>query len=256
MPVYLSAPPYAASAPAPLVQGSGIAAVVPHPPVGTIAVADAVVDLSSLFDLVSLLRHCPWLPSCAVIANAAGERAATVIGLTLADVAVVRVNPGESPDLLMRSIRAIQKRPPVSASHLADYIVRRTQRPDFRDSLMACFNSPPRLFAAAIHRSTVYRKLRRLSGLTPRDWAGVAQLATVLGSHSMSPPPSLESLALTAGTTTSTFLARIVRLLGVSAQAARSRLGWEWVVEAALRAHCYDQIFSVSTADSFRPHTR
>jgi hypothetical protein len=224
--VSLLAPPY--NFPVPF--GSG------RPPLGTIIVVD-LADGATARLAVTLHRSAPWCPVCVLLDSSP---------LTLdlyrslrrlpSSSAVIEGPPAGSPPDSDRIVHAVRTRPEPTAGQLARYVGRRATRPDLRLPLKACFDCglagrgpPPSL------RRWLSRKLQKFGPLTARDWGAVAQLLPVLRSIDL----SLDRYAYEYGKDPRTVRSRLHRYAGVTAGEARTRVGWEWLLEAVLRKWGY-----------------
>lgn len=88
---------------------------------------------------------------------------------------------------------------------------------------------------AAISYRTLCRRLAMLGSLGPTDWAVVAKLARFAARRGL----SVEQLAASYGSELRTLRAHCERYLGVSLADYAERVGWEWVIEGALRCNGY-----------------
>ena len=91
---------------------------------------------------------------------------------------------------------------------------------------------------AAISYRTLCRRLAMLGSLGLTDWAIVARLARFSGIRSADP----ETVAGRYGSEVRTLRAHCERYLGVSLAEYGERVGWEWVIEGALRHNGYFEV--------------
>jgi hypothetical protein len=98
--------------------------------------------------------------------------------------------------------------------------------------LAACFGEggdalrPPR---------TLTRQVAALGPLQVRDWRGLARLAQVFACRSARASQSLEGAAYEAGVDPRTLRRWLRVATELSWAEAGSRVGWEWILESALR---------------------
>lgn len=89
--------------------------------------------------------------------------------------------------------------------------------------------------AGALPYRTLCRQLHRLGPLRPRDWRALARLVGIgLGTGRAG-----VDLARDSGIDPRTLRHRLRRLLGIGTHEYRERVGWEWILETALRRHGY-----------------
>ena len=83
----------------------------------------------------------------------------------------------------------------------------------------------------AVHRTTLWRRVKELGPLTASDWRNLGVLARTCPDSEL----SQERLALLCGWDVRTWRRRAERLVGSIWTQYRQLAGWEWLLEAALR---------------------
>ncbi len=207
------------------------------PPAGALLIADLSDGIPALAQAVTHQRDAPWCPLVACLSDR------RVSGETLAAFepvpgvfAPLYPNDYVTRSLADRSVEAVRRRPPPTATAIAQWVERRLGRVGTASTLSACFGEggdelrPPR---------TLTRRVCALGPLEVRDWRGLARLAQI---HTTAGPlerASLEIAAYDAGIDPRT-LRRWLRLAtDMSWSEATERPGWEWLVEMTLRRFGY-----------------
>jgi hypothetical protein len=208
------------------------------PPLGSILVSNIQIDIVALAEACSLNSNAPWCPIAAVVPPDQPVDPRVLSAFEPRHGAIVQVS-AEWLDILgdPSSVQdAARRRPPPPASALAHYVRQRTGRVDVSPALEACLEAglsrEPVQFCS--HRSTLSRHLSRFGPLKPHDWTRIAHVVQALCGATSQQIPTVEAVALDAGLDPRTFRARLRRYCGCSYQQARLRLGWEWILEAAL----------------------
>jgi hypothetical protein len=208
-------------------------------PLGTVVVGFGHHTLEVLVTLTQLTHTCPWAVPC-VISAPTHEPLEPLLELLseLRDrlVVVTRDERRPRPDDVAAILRGVSHRPPPTATTLARWVAQRLNDPNLEDPLQS-------QFAMAMHRTTTsttpsvatYSRLFRRYGLyTARDWRAIARLcrhvqAGGLGSEDR------RGVRLSMRTV----MRYANKYLRVSHHTLPQRLGWEWVLEAALRVAGY-----------------
>jgi hypothetical protein len=209
----------------------------PRPPVGAILIADLGDGIPALSRAVLHSRDAPWCPLVSLL----GDR--TVPASSLATFEPV---PGTWASLYSsdfahlplgaRAVAAVRRRPVPQATTIAQWVEARLRRTGSASVLAACCGEggdalrPPR---------TLTRRVQALGPLEVRDWRGLARLAQLLAARPPRFPAALETTAFEAEVDPRT-LRRWLRLATDRSWAEAGELiGWEWVVESALRRYGY-----------------
>lgn len=207
------------------------------PPLGAIAIADASSVRQMTYELTPLVRRAPWCVPCLVVT------AATADPSVLAALHEVPGRPAfvsgpAADDLLPRLVVAgVRDRPTPTGAELADYVAMRTGRLELRAALAGLLaTGPADQPRRAIPPRTLRDRLHRLGPFGPRCWRTVGTLCRIAATMSGS---GVGILALRAGVGPRSLRSWVRRYLALSLQEFRLIVGWEWVLEAALRQGGY-----------------
>lgn len=213
------------------------------PRLGSVVVCDMAADVFGLADARAFHAAAPWCPICLVseldgpadwAIRQAFEPRPGLFALLRSGMDDVC----QDPDLARHAVLA---RRPCGPEEVAGYIRMRTGRSDLSATLEACFAAARSGVAdsRAPHRSTMSRHLSAFQPLKAHDWTAIGGLAQSWCRRAWSVPSSVESVAGEIGMDPRTLRSRVRRYCGCSFREARARVGWEWIVEAALRVHGY-----------------
>ena len=190
--------------------------------------------LISLARLTALIHQSPWLIPCVAISPEQGplEPLLFLVSELRDRLAVVRL-----PHLAAEAgpsdvLDAVRDRKPPDAENLADWVGYRLKNRELRNALAAQFSDalggpPASTFASA---ATFSRLLARYGRLPARDWRAIARLCVYCATSGQG---SSVTLSIRAARD---YLKHYIRL---PYHALADRVGWEWVLEGALRAHGY-----------------
>ena len=204
-------------------------------PLGAVLVLDMSGAESALEQAIIWQASAPWCPLALVIRNVPAS-ASLIKHLThLHDpLAFVPGASGGQFPLVEEIIKAVRNRGGPDGGEAFTYVANRLEQGSLR-SLFAeaeAFTRPEHTHPAPRH---VSRRLRVLGALGVPDWRSLFQLARLSGVGRV----PIEELARRHGVGVRTFRAQVQRYTGVSTQSFREWLGWEWVLEAALRRWGY-----------------
>lgn len=194
--------------------------------------ADLAAGIPTLARAVQQHRSALWCPLVAALADRSVP-ASCLSAFEAVPGAFAPLYPGDYPCLALsaRAARAVGRRPTPRPTTIALWVEQRLGLSGTASTLSACFGDgcdalrPPR---------TLTRRVRALGPLEVRDWRGLARLVRILTS---APPDhdSLEVTAFAAGVDPRS-LRRWLRLATeMSWPDVMSRVGWEWILELALR---------------------
>ena len=228
MTVQVLEPPYQQASPSGLI----------HPAVGSVLIADLSDGIPALANALQHAREAPWCPLVCLVAD---HR------VTLPTLTTFEPVPGTWATLHPSDYRhlpppqrvraAIRRRPAPQVPIIAQWVEGRLRRPGSASVLAACFGEggdalrPPR---------TLTRRVHALGPLEVRDWRGLARLAQVVSARaSLNGAHPLETTAYEANIDPRT-LRRWLRLAtDLCWGEAIGRIGWEWILESALRRYGY-----------------
>lgn len=208
------------------------------PPLGTIVICHAVSPTVVAGPFRVMLERAPWCAPCLVTGPTTGEPdVLAAIHELPGQMAFVSAAPNDDDLLVERTLMAVGSREQPSGGRLAEYVMRRTGRTEFRAELamLLARGTGPSLVKSLPVR-TLRGRLRRFGRLTGHGWKTVGTLCR-LGAIVSDDP--VEFLAWRAGVEPRTLRTWTRRFLDVTLQEFRKRVGWEWVLEGALRVAGY-----------------
>jgi hypothetical protein len=227
------APPYATLVPLP---SMGEARALP---LGVVVVGLGDNTADALASLAQLTYACPWAIPC-LAHPLAHDRLDALLQLVreLKDrlAVLTSVEDLNSQGGVAALTRAVRTRPRPTATAMAAWICHRIEQPPLQDPLrsqfeMAWHRSPQTRYPSV---ATYSRLFRRRGAYTARDWRAIARLcwyADSLGREG--------SAADHCRLRMRTLMRHAPHYLHASHHTIARRLGWEWLLEAALRAGGY-----------------
>lgn len=230
-------PPYEETAPITPFTHSGT-----ELPLGAVVYAVGTSVMESLGGLTATLVRSPWTIPCIVLA--AGERLerALLDQLdTLRDrLAILDAEALAASDIRRAVIVAVRERPLPGPTAMARYVSNRISSPDLQDLLLDpfCIALEEDSIGGGHSVATYSRRFRRYGPYTSSDWRALATLAWALGRTTRYPgaSASIDSLRRLSPRTLRRY---VERFLEMSWTDAANKLGWEWVLEQALRTGWY-----------------
>ena len=204
-----------------------------RPVPGSILIADLDGGIPALADAVLQQRDAPWCPLVLRLAEPHFP-ARAIVPFEPVPGSFALLYPGDFDWLppTERIRRAVARRPVPALPVIARWLELRLGRPGLAMTLGACFSDGkvPRRPAR-----TLTRRIQAIGPLEVRDWRGLARLAQLAVTPGPWRSASLETTALDAGIDPRT-LRRWLRLCtDLSWSTFVARVGWEWVLESALR---------------------
>ncbi len=202
------------------------------PRFGAIAVARLAEGAEALAPLHDLIEAVPWCAPFVVVTpgSVSPETLHAIWGLPGQPGFVVAARGFRelTPPQIAATIAA---RPRPTAELLISYVVRRTRSVSLGQTLQQIWS--PRAEPGPGHADRTLRyRLRRLGSFGRHDWIRVLRLIEI---KTTDPGCTVERLAALAGTEPRTLRSWTQRCLGVPLRVFRERVGWEWVLEGALR---------------------
>jgi hypothetical protein len=209
-------PPYQSLVPS----GGGL------PPLGTVRLVDGCSPATVSADVRELAATAPWIVPCAVLRSFTPDLLLdTVPDRLLRRTAIVSVAPPGAVPSAFGVLQAVVARPLPTARDVAGYVVDRLDREDAREALLAAMNGDD----ATVRPSSIWRTLDGLGRLKLHEWRRLLWLVEVAaGAWVNRDDTSDDSLSFWTGV-----------LLEQSPRVLRECIGWEWVVERALRIAGY-----------------
>ena len=191
--------------------------------------------LIALARLTALIHQSPWVIPCVAISPEQGplEPLLFLVSELRDRLAVVRLPRPTAEAGPSDVLNAVRNRKPPHAENLADWVGYRLKNRELRNALAAQFSDalggpPASTFASA---ATFSRLLARYGRLAARDWRAIARLCVYCATSGQG--SAIRKLSIR---TARDYLKHYIRL---SYHALADRVGWEWVLEGALRAHGY-----------------
>lgn len=196
------------------------------PPLGTIRMVDATSPATIAADVRALTVSAPWVVPCVSLRGFTPDLLLEVLPPhLLRRVGIISVSPPGGRPSVFGVLQAVAARPAPRPEDIADYVVTRLRRTDARGALLSAMESEE----VRSRPGFVLRMLDGLGRLKPHEWKLVHWLAEKAASAGGERQDGLdESLAFWSGV-----------LLAQGPRAMREFMGWEWVVERALRAAGY-----------------
>ena len=204
-------------------------------PLGAVLALDMSGGESAFEQAIIWQADAPWCPLALVIRNVPASASLIKHLAHLHDplAFVPGASSGQFP-LVEEVIKAVRNRGGPDGEEAFTYVANRLEQGSLR-SLFAeaeAFARPGHPHPAPRY---VSRRLRVLGALGVPDWRSLFQLARLSGAGRV----PVEELALRHGVGARTFRAQVQRYTGVSISSFREWIGWEWVIEAALRRWGY-----------------
>jgi hypothetical protein len=215
------------------------------PALGAVLLADLQDGIPALAE--ALRGHCraPWCPLILLVSD---PRMTREVFSTFEPWAgcfgtLSLWEPSTTPTVA-RVLQAVRRRPLPVPGAIAAYIERRLHPAAGGSQVIrACVDgvgTAAEGLAAGNHaRRTLSRRVRALGTFEVREWRGLARLVRVLATAGRQPLSSLEAAAWNAGADPRSLRRWIAHFTGLDWGELRSRPGWEWVVELALRRAGY-----------------
>jgi hypothetical protein len=202
------------------------------PKFGAVAVARLGAAAEVLGPLHAVIEAAPWCAPFVVVTPGSVSPATlqAIWGLPGQPGFLVATH-GFSDPAPQEIAAVIAARPRPTTSALVSYVVRRTHSVLLGQTLQQIWEPRGDPGPGNAERTLRYR-LRRLGRFGRHDWIRVLRL---IQTKTSGPVRSVERLAAIAGTEPRTLRTWTTRCLGVPLNVFRERVGWEWVLEAALR---------------------
>jgi hypothetical protein len=146
-------------------------------------------------------------------------------------------NGSSKAPLLPRAIHAILQRPSPNPTIMAEFVVHRLSQPSFAPDFVQVFSEQPYGTVPGMRSGRTLRfRFQRLGKWAPSRWQRIGRLARIAAAHLRN---TIEEIAIKTGTNHRTLRRWSNEYLDLSPDVFRSWLGWEWVLEAALRRGSY-----------------
>jgi len=224
------APPYRASKPLHSLHATDALSL------GSVVVGRGDTTIAVLAELTATVYRWPWIVPClAMTAKDESLQPLVMLVTELRDKLVVLKQGGGPRDEVSFVMAAVRKRASPTARVLAQWIARRLRRAELEDPLCTQFRQVTEGIPAISRASTATfsRLFARHGSYTARDWRVLAHLCMYVTAAATPGDDSQPSLSLRNARHAAK------KYLAVSHQVLTERLGWEWVLEAALRTGGY-----------------
>jgi hypothetical protein len=206
-------------------------------PLGCLAFASGDLTIAALAELTTLCSHAPWVVPC--LALPAGQQSLEPPLMLVTELRdrLVLVLPSRvhQMDALAHVVTCARRRALPTPNALARWVARRLRQRDIEGPLRHQFaealGGPPA--GGGISLASYSRLFSQYGEYTARDWRALARLCvhaqagTVGDGHSCARLPFRTALAYTR------------RYLGIPYRMLAERVGWEWILEGALRVASY-----------------
>lgn len=196
------------------------------PALGAVALLDTAFARPTTNEVKAQMELAPWCPLCLLATPDSGVRATRRLPRTCV---VFGLDESDGASAILKAVSA---RPRPTPSDLVDWLTRRTRLPGLARTMSDLFSRPTfRRNEAALLPYAVREQVRQLGAWTAQEWQQAAMLAELAADR------SLLNRTMCAEDEQSQQLRAAMRdLLGVADRDFHNRYGWEWVIEASLRA--------------------
>lgn len=208
-------------------------------PLGTVVVGLGDHPIDGLMTLTQLTYSCPWAIPCLVRARTHEplEPLLVLLRELRNRLVVVTLPAGVRPkDEVATIVRSVRKRPLPTPAAMAFWVTQRLNNPalerPLRDQFAIAVNPTARAESPSI--ATYSRLFRRYGPYTARDWRAIARLCR----HAQAGAVEEEDRA-GMRLPLRTAMRYASKYLQASHHTVHKRIGWEWILEAALRVGGY-----------------
>jgi len=203
-------------------------------PLGGLVFGDGDATIAVLADLTALSYRAPWAVPC--LALPARQEPLLLLVTELRDrLVLVHRSAARSVDDWAQVARHVRRRAGPTPAELARWVARRLRQRELEVPLRHQFEEALQGTPADAGLSVAsYSRLFAHYGIyTARDWRALGRLAVYAASGRLGERRTSASISLR------TVCEYARRYLGVPYHVLAERLGWEWVLEAALRTARY-----------------
>ena len=228
------APPYRTAVP---VHGAADAVL----PLGSVVLARGDATLAALAELTALSHRAPWIVPSLALATPQESLEPLLVVTELRDRLVV-LSEARTRDGVAHIVAAVRRRRAPTPATLARWVARRLAARELEAPLRQQFEQSLNGAAADGARSVAsYSRLfSRYGRYTARDWRALARLCAHVVSRTSEDENRREHAEQDGRQLPfRTASHHAGRYLGVPYRVTAERLGWEWVLEAALRVGRY-----------------
>jgi hypothetical protein len=213
----------------------------PTLPLGVIVHGTGRTALGVLGALTVVVRSCPWVVPCLTLPSGE-ELLEPLLDLVFEmrhRIAVTRHRISGRSSVLAYVLAAVRQRTLPPSDVLAEYVSRRLHVPELGPALAEQFDQALAGGSNSAVRSvsTYSRLFARYGQYTARDWRAIARLAWHLGLRARRWSGEPEASPATLQNRAARRYAR--KFLSMPYSQAAQWLGWEWILERALRTGGY-----------------
>lgn len=202
------------------------------PPFGAIALARVESAADALTELHAYLESFPWCAPCVVVSTSdvSAETLQAIWSLPGQPGFIIggRGQPNVGPSAVAA---AVTRRPRPRVPHLVGYVMNRTLSASLGQTLEQIWG-PARGPSPLSADRTIRYRLRRSGRFSRLDWLRVLRL---INGKSLDRGQTVDRFAEELGSEARTVRAWTAQCLDTPLRVYRERVGWEWVLEAALR---------------------
>jgi hypothetical protein len=205
-------------------------------PLGSIFILDVDRDAAAIRGVGGVLRRAPWVPLLVVTrASVTNPDALRELDGVPGTPAFLVRRPEDGLSVAALAQQAVCSRRPADPEQVAAYVAARLRRPSVAMPMTIAMSAPTRgLARVAFGVRWLAGRLNSLGDLAATEWREVFHLATGAGNPRLSSAQAAARMGLDLWT----LRRRLQHLAGVTSAQYRDYAGWEWFVEAVLRAHC------------------
>jgi hypothetical protein len=216
------------------------------PTLGSVFTLEMSDAETALEEAILCQGRAPWCPLVLVLSRMV--LSAGIIELLTqlhGPLGFVSVSQRGPPDI-NEVLNAVRDRPTPPLSTVFSYVADRLGNASLRDLLTESLALAAEPSGGPLPKNVrrVSRHVRALGPLGIPDWNRLSKLALLSGLKNV----QVEELARQQGVEPRTFRAQVRRYTGVSPRSFREWVGWEWVIEAALRRWGYLEAAPLSWA--------
>jgi hypothetical protein len=216
---------------------------------GSILILDLIGAEAAIAEAIVWRSRSPWCPLVLIVRNTiASVKAIDLLTQLHGPHAFIAGLPNDAYPPVDSILQAVRTRPVPTTKCASAYVAERVGEA----SLCQLLQEAVDLVTQPLSRRPVaaFRRISRHLGaygpLLAPDWRWLFQLARMSGLGQV----TVEELARRQGVEARTFRAQVRRYTGVSTECFRAWVGWEWVLEAALRRWGYlDSASSICLAE-------
>jgi hypothetical protein len=204
---------------------------------GSVVLGKGDTTIAVLAELTAVVYRWPWVVPCLTMPIKEEPLEPLLLLVTeLRDrLAVAKRSSLSGTDELINVIAAVRRRALPTAQVLAEWIARRLHRAELETPLRSQFREALEGIpaSASLSVSTYSRLFAQYGEYTARDWRALARLC----GHAAQGAQSMHWTPPTLALRTASYYTK--RYLAIPYHVLAERVGWEWILERALRTGRY-----------------